>query len=114
MSDLNVVFEQFEYAIDVVRQYSSEIKNEKNKIDSVYTLGKIAAAMEELEIHYQCLSDIVFEEANETKSDLIKVGDTIPSVGAGDFINFSINDDVLDFTKGHTINFNTDENNATE
>lgn len=114
MSDFDIVFEQFEYAIDVLREYSADLKKSDNNIESVFALGKISAAMEELEIHYQCLSDLLFEEANETKSDLIKIGDTIPSVGAADFINFSINDDVLDFTKGHTINFNADESNATE
>lgn len=114
MSDFTATFDQFEYAIDVLREHTSDLKNSDNKIESIFVLGKIAAAMDELQIQYQCLSDLLFEEANETKSDVIKIGDTIPSVGATDFINFSINDDIIDFTKGNTINFNTDESNATE
>jgi len=114
MSEFSAIFEQFEYAIDVVRQYTSELKNETDNIDSVFTLGKISAAMEELQIHYACLSDIIFEQINENKSNNIKIGDTISSVGAGDVINFSINDDVIDFSKGYSLNFNSDQTNATE
>ena len=66
MSEFSAVFEQFEYAIDVVRQYTSELKNETDNIDSVFTLGKISASMEELQIHYACLSDIILEDANKS------------------------------------------------
>ena len=115
MSDFATTFEQFEYAMDVLQGYTFELKNVDGTIDSVFILGKISAAMEELQIHYQCLSDVIFETVNQKQSsDVIKVGDTIPSVGAGDFINFSINDDVIDFSKGYSLKFNSDENNATE
>ena len=66
MSDFATVFEQFEYAIDVLREYSADLKKMDNTTESIFTLGKVSAAMEELQIHYQCLSDILFEEASES------------------------------------------------
>ena len=73
MSDFATTFEQFEYAMDVLQGYTFELKNVDGTTDSVFILGKISAAMEELQIHYQCLSDVILETANENDKVLINI-----------------------------------------
>ena len=75
--------EELQYSVDVLKEYVDDLNNKSG--NRVFLLGKIEAAFEELKIRYNCLYDVVMEQAQEKKQSGAVNNDTIHINGAADY-----------------------------
>lgn len=88
MSQIKKSIEQLQYSIDVLKEYVCDI-DENIDVNKMFALGKIAAAFEEVRIHYNCLYDDIFSEEIDTNTKTVgknlNFSDTISNIGAADY-----------------------------
>ena len=79
-SELQNAIANFEYAVDILSEYTLELKNSQES--SLFILGKINAALSEVNLTYDCLSDVIYDNSTPN-NDTIKIGtsDTISYIG---------------------------------
>ena len=73
MSEMSVAIENLDYAIDVLQEYTAELKKQNNSVEMLFILGKIRAAINEVEVHHDCLADIVCENINNDDIDSVRI-----------------------------------------
>ena len=81
MTEFDCLIENLEYAVDVLSEYVRELK--KSQSNRVFQLGKVCAAFEEVQIHYQTVSEEVLSE-EESNSGTLKIS----SINANERIGF--------------------------
>jgi hypothetical protein len=75
--------EELQYSVDVLKEYVDDLNSNKSG-NRVFQLGKIEAAFEELKIRYNCLYDVVMEQAQENNKNGPVNNDTIHIKNAAD------------------------------
>ena len=73
MSEMSVAIENLDYAIDVLQEYTAELKKQNNSVEMLFILGKIRAAINEVEVHHDCLADLVCENINNDDIDSVRI-----------------------------------------
>ena len=73
--ELNSSIEEFAYFSEVLCDYAKELdNNSKNKFSANVCLGKIAAALSELEVRYSILLDNFVDNANGVTEECYSLG----------------------------------------